>query len=242
MNKKRHIIVNILFILAMCACTGCSGNSEILNKKYTREELDNLAKIEIYSAKNDEPMKTVSDEDLLYQYNQHISLAFLDHFNNLDYLDSLDNSDSSDNSDSLDSSDNSDSLDSLDNSDSLDSLDNSDSSDNSDSLDSSDNSDSLDNPDIKEQNMEEYEEELEKSIEGTEEEYYFVSYKYSVARLGSQELEKNTTITLYADSNVLKMTVSEEAVKGISIPQEFLIFYYEISDEDMAFYRSLIEA
>lgn len=191
MNKKRYIIFSILFILVLCICTGCSGN---LNKKYTREELDNLAKIEIYSAKNDELIKTVSDEDLLYQYNQHISLAFLDYFNNLDYLDSLDDLDNSDNSD------------------------------------------------IQEQNIEEYEEELKKSIEGTEEEYYFVSYKYPVARLGSQELEKNTTITLYADSNVLKMTVSEEAIKGISIPQKFLIFYYEISDEDMKFYRSLTEA
>lgn len=37
------------------------------------------------------------------------------------------------------------------------------------------------------------------------------------------------------------MTVSKESIKGASIPQEFLVFYYEISDEDMEFYHSLIE-
>lgn len=38
------------------------------------------------------------------------------------------------------------------------------------------------------------------------------------------------------------MTVAEESIKGFSIPEEFLIFYYELSEEELNFYRSLIES
>ncbi|MCH5254972.1 MAG: hypothetical protein J1F41_08600 [Lachnospiraceae bacterium] len=87
----------------------------------------------------------------------------------------------------------------------------------------------------------EHQAEFKNSVEGLKEEYYIESYKYPVSQFGSQELEKNITITVYENSNVIKMTVSEESIKGDSIPQAFLTFYYEMSDEDMDFYYSLVE-
>lgn len=150
-------------MLVLCIFTGCSSHQD---RKYTVDELDNLAQLKIYLAETNELMKVVSDEEMLYQYNQC----------------------------------------------------------------SFDSSYSV-----------EHQEELEKAIEGVKEEYYIDSYKYPVSHFGSQELERNTTITIYENSNVIKMTVSEESIKGASIPQEFLIFYYEMSDKDMEFYHSLIE-
>ena len=50
-----------------------------------------------------------------------------------------------------------------------------------------------------------------------------------------------TTITLYEDKNIIKMTVSGESIKGFSVPEEFLVFYYEVSEEEMNFYHSLVE-
>lgn len=159
MNKRNFITI----MSVLCICTGCSMHQD---GKYTLQELDNLAQIEIYSAETNELLKVVSDEEMLYQYNQC-------------------------------------------------------------SFDSS--------------YSEEHQEELEKVIEGVKEEYYINSYKYPVSRFGSKDLVKNTTITIYENSNVVKMTVSDERIKGSFIPQEFLIFYYEMSDKDMEFYDSLIE-
>ena len=83
--------------------------------------------------------------------------------------------------------------------------------------------------------------ELKKELDGAKEQYHLISYKYPVAHFGKKELEKNITITLYEDTNIVKMTVAEESIKGFSIPEELLIFYYEISEEDMKFYHSLVE-
>ncbi len=164
MNRKSQIKIVILLVFGLCICTGCSAQQE---GKYTIEVLDNLAEIKVYSAKNNELIKTISDEEQLYQYNQ-CSL--------------FDDSD-----------------------------------------------------------IEERQDELEKGLEGAKEEYYLISYKYPVARFGGKEPEENTTITLYEDTNIIKMTVSEESIKGFSIPEEFLVFYYELSDEEISFYRSLVE-
>ncbi len=166
MNKKSHIKTGILLVLGLCICicTGCSSQQE---EKYTMEDLDNLAEIKIYSAKNNELIKTINDEEQLYQYNQ---------------------------------------------------------------CPLSDDSD-----------IEEHQDELEKELEGAKEQYYLISYKYPVARFGKKELEENTTITLYEDTNIIKLSISEESIKAFSIPTDFLIFYYEISDEEMDFYRSLVE-
>ena len=68
-----------------------------------------------------------------------------------------------------------------------------------------------------------------------------ISYKYPVARFGKKELEENITITLYEDTNIIKMVVAGESIKAFSIPEEYLTFYYEVSEEDMNFYCSLVE-
>lgn len=88
---------------------------------------------------------------------------------------------------------------------------------------------------------EEHQHKLEKDLEGAKEQYYMISYKYPVARFGGEELVENTTITLYEDKNIIKMTVSGESIKGFSVPEEFLVFYYEVSEEEMNFYHSLVE-
>lgn len=76
---------------------------------------------------------------------------------------------------------------------------------------------------------------MERDLEGTNEQYYLISYKYPVARFGKKELEENTTITLYQNTNIIKMTVAEESIKAFPVPEEFLTFYYEISEEEMDF-------
>ena len=164
MNKKIYITITILLVLGLCIFAGCSTQQE---RKYTIEDLDNLAEIRIYSAENNELINTISDEEQLYQYN-HCSF--------------------------------------------------------------------WDDSDIIERQSE-----LKKDLEGAKEQYYLISYKYPVARFGKKELEKNITITLYEDTSIIKMTVAEESIKGFSVPEDFLIFYYEISEEDMNFYRSLVE-
>ncbi|MDE5939250.1 MAG: hypothetical protein K2H37_09240 [Lachnospiraceae bacterium] len=161
---KNKIKTVIWIALGLCICVGCSARQ---GGKYTREDLDNLAEIRIYAAENQELVKTISDEEKLYQYNQCAV------------------------------------------------------------FDGSD--------------IEERQEELEKALEGAEEQYYLTTYKYPAARFGGKELEENTTITLYEDKNIVKMTVSEDSIKAFSISEEFLTFYYEIPEEEMNFYRSLAE-
>ena len=163
MNKKIYIKISILIVFGLCILAGCSTQQ---GRKYSIEDLDNLAEIRIYSAENNELINTISDEDQLYQYNQ-CSL--------------------------------------------------------------------FDDSDIAER-----QDELKKELEGATEQYYLISYKYPVARFGKKELQKNITITLYDDTNIIKMTVAGESIKGFHIPEEFLIFYYEISEEEMNFYRSLV--
>ena len=165
MNKKIYLKIGILLVFALCICSGCSAQQE---GKYTIEDLDNVAEIKIYSAENNECIKTISDEESLYQYNQ-CSLFF-------------------------------------------------------------ENSD-----------IEERQNELKKALEGTKEQYYLVSYKYPVARFGGKELEKNVTITLYENTKIIKMTVAEESIKVFSIPEEFMTFYYELPEEEVIFFRSLVE-
>lgn len=164
MNKKCAIIICVLLVFGLCICAGCSAQRE---EKYTMEDLNNLAEIKIYSAENNELIKTINDEEQLYQYNQ-CSL-----------------------------------------------------------FDASD--------------IEERQDELEKDLAGAKEQYYLTAYKYPAARFGDKDLEETTTITLYEDKNIVKMTVAGESIKGFPIPKEFLIFYYELSEEELNFYRSLAE-
>ena len=88
---------------------------------------------------------------------------------------------------------------------------------------------------------EEQQKELEKSVEELKEQYTIISYKYPAALISDQALEKNITIIIYEDSNIIKMEASEESIKNINISQEFLTFYYKASEEDMKFYHSLFE-
>ncbi len=90
-------------------------------------------------------------------------------------------------------------------------------------------------------NIEERQGELEEALKGAKDQYELVSYKYPAARFGDKELEEVITLTLYEDSNIVKMTVADESIKSFSLPEEFLTFYYEVSEEDMTFYRSLAE-
>ncbi len=166
MNQKSHIKISILlmFGLGICICAGCSAQQK---EKYTKEDLGNLAEIRIYAAENHELIKTIKDEEQLYQYNQCSLFEASD--------------------------------------------------------------------------IEERQGELEQSLEGKNEQYDLISYKYPAARFGSKEPEENSTITLYEDTNIIRLAVSEESIKAFSVPEEFLIFYYEISEEEMDFYRSLVE-
>ena len=159
MKKK----IGMMLVLGLCICAGCSAQQE---RKYTLEDLNNLAEIQIRSAEDNEPIKTISDEEQLYQYIQCSLWSDLD---------------------------------------------------------------------VEEQD------ELKKCLEGAKEQYYLVSYKYPVARFGSNELEKNNTITLYEDTNIIKITAAEESIKAFSFPEEFLTFYYEATEEEMNFYRSLVK-
>ncbi len=158
--QKRILLAGIL-VGSLCLSTGCAAKQE---EKYTREELGNLAEIRIYTAEDGELVKTITDEEQLYQYHQ-VSL---------------------------------------------------------------------------------YEEtyrqqELSQEMEDAKEQYHLVSYKYPAARFGKKDLEKLMTITVYEDKNIIKMTVADESIKAFSLPEEFLTFYYEVTEEDMAFYRSLAE-
>ncbi len=166
MNKKSHIKIGILLVFGLCICT-CAGCSAQQGKKYTKEDLNNLAEIKIYSAENNELLKTITDEEQLYQYNQ-CSL-------------------------------------------------------------------------FEESDIEERQDEFKNALEGKNEQYNLISYKYPVAHFGKKDLEKNTNITLYEDTNIIKFTASEESVKAFSIPEEYLTFYYEITEEEMNFYHSLVE-
>ena len=67
MNKKSYMKIGILLMVGLFICAGCSAQQ---GEKYTVEDLDNLAEIKIYSAENNELIKTISDEEQLYQYNQ----------------------------------------------------------------------------------------------------------------------------------------------------------------------------
>lgn len=63
MKQNKVILTAMIGILL----TGCSASGE---REYTREELQNTARIEIYEAGSDELLKTVEDGETLYQYLQ----------------------------------------------------------------------------------------------------------------------------------------------------------------------------
>lgn len=91
------------------------------------------------------------------------------------------------------------------------------------------------------QDLDEDQKELKEKAEEKEELFSIVSYKYPAALINDGTLEKNTTVTFYENSNILKVEVSEESIKNMYVSPDLLTFYCEAPEEDMEFYRSLSE-
>ena len=162
MNKKTYIRMSVIviFLLAFGILSSVFQENDYSNNIGN----NNLAKIEIYSALNNELIKTIDNEKTLSDYNK---LSFYEDYD-------------------------------------------------------------------------ENQEKLKENIQEQKEQYKFVAYKFPVSQIGNKELEENFTITLYENSNIIKMTVSSESVKNFSLPQEFLTFYYSTSNEELQFLNSLI--
>lgn len=91
------------------------------------------------------------------------------------------------------------------------------------------------------QDLEEDQKKLKNKVEEMEEMFSIVSYKYPAALINDGTLEKNTTVTVYENSNILKIEVSGESIKNMYVSSDLLTFYCEAPEEDMEFYRSLME-
>lgn len=83
--------------------------------------------------------------------------------------------------------------------------------------------------------------ELEKETGTLTELYKIISYKEPVAVVNNGSLEKLMELTVYEDSNIIREQVAPEAVKAVSIPEQFLTFYMSVSDADKDFLISLAE-
>ena len=164
--------------LAICTLTGCGALQE---KKYTDEQLGNLAKLEIYEAGTDTLLKTIEDEETLYQYNNS-------RFSSTSWEDKYDFED--------------------------------------------------------DEAYEAYEmkrKELKETAENAGEAYYIAEYKKGVAKFGGGKPVKMITITLYKDTNILKWELAGENVINMLELNDFLTFYEEMTEEEHAFYMSMIE-
>lgn len=142
-------------LLSGCGLTG--------GEAYTREELENLARIEIYEAESGTLLKTIEDGETLYRYLQscgeHTDLVF--------------------------------------------------------------------------------EAEQREAMESAAESYRFAVYRYPAAKFGDKEPEKIYTTVLYQDTGIAKLVAEEGSVK-VSLPEEWVTFYYEMSEEEQAFYESIL--
>ncbi len=82
--------------------------------------------------------------------------------------------------------------------------------------------------------------EIQKKLKNYEPQYLFISYQTPAAIHNDGTLEKVLEITTFKDTNIVKVTISPDTVKNFSIPSEYLTFYFETSDEVMAYLRSLV--
>lgn len=164
-------------VLAACLLVGCGASQD---RKYTEEEWDNLAKLEIYEAGSDTPLKTVEDEETLYQCNLILSR-------------------------------------------------------------SGDDGDGFAKWEPEFDDYEPEEREWKENPSDEQETYRIVIYKYPVAKFGDKEPVKFLTTTLYENTDIVKITVADTVIKSFSLPEEFLTFYYEMSEEEREFYDSLIQ-
>ncbi len=148
----------VLCIAAGALLVGCSASGE---KTYTREELQNLARIEVYEAESDTLLRTIEDGETLYRYLQAFEA--------------------------------------------------------------------------------EPEEGLgEEAAEGAEESYYFEFYMYPVAKFGDKEPKKAYTIVLYQDTDIARIVGDAESLHMAFLSEDLLTFYYRTSEEEQAFYNSLL--
>lgn len=66
MTRKIIIICTLLISILLTGCTlGVAANG----REYTEEELQRLARIEIYSAEDNSLLNTIEDKEILYQFN-----------------------------------------------------------------------------------------------------------------------------------------------------------------------------
>ena len=165
--------------LAACLLVGCGVSQETQERKYTEEELNNLAKLEIYEAGSDTPLKTVEDEETLYQYSQILSRAEDDGDDFAEW-----------------------------------------------------------EPEFDDYESEEWE--WKENPADEQETYRIVAYRYPVAKFGDKEPVKFLTTTLYENTDITKMIVEGTVIKSFSLPEEFLTFYYEMTEEEREFYDDLI--
>lgn len=82
---------------------------------------------------------------------------------------------------------------------------------------------------------------LESKIEDLNVICTIISYKTPVAAYNDGSLEKLMELTVYEDSNIIKEQIAPETIKGGYVPEEFLVFYVTVSDEDKNFILSLAE-
>lgn len=71
--------------------------------------------------------------------------------------------------------------------------------------------------------------------------YTIVIYKAPVAVINNGALEKLMELTIYEDSDIVKEQIAPESIKMFKIPEEFLVFYSTVSDEEKDFMVSLAE-
>ena len=83
--------------------------------------------------------------------------------------------------------------------------------------------------------------ELASAVGNLTEVYTIVIYKAPVAVFNNGALEKLMELTIYEDSNIVKEQIAPESIKMFKIPEEFLIFYRTVSDDEKDFMLSLAE-
>lgn len=83
-------------------------------------------------------------------------------------------------------------------------------------------------------------EELKKKLEDHEAQYVFITYQADVSKNSSESLEKVMGITVYENSNIIKVEISPDTVKNGLVPSEYLTFYFETSDKIIDYLNSLV--
>lgn len=71
--------------------------------------------------------------------------------------------------------------------------------------------------------------------------YTIAIYKAPVAVYNDGTLERLMELTIYEDSNIVKEQYVPESIKMYKIPEELLVFYSMVSDEEKDFILSLAE-